>query len=314
MNERISHTEIDDLLSSIRNLLSENSDDETAKHNPTSNDHGSDNEKTQSKDNRLILSPQFRVKDPENPYNSIKRLTEETQVSTNDDRHAFKQNSDELKDKIINSPDNNDDKENNPTRQNNPEKMLNKQELSHEDITFTKTRLIEDVTQPSGKTPSNDTEETTGIASFKSIHRRLSEDQPETVTLGPEENDLNIISKENTQTRLETHESIYNKSSNFDRSYTNKTDDSTEVDVNTVDDDTPIDDTLQSINQGELVDFEDMAEPEVQGVLDEDHLREIITQVVREELSGHLGERITRNVRKLVRRELRQLMATDDFE
>lgn len=51
----------------------------------------------------------------------------------------------------------------------------------------------------------------------------------------------------------------------------------------------------------------------VEGLLDEAQLREIVADVVREELSGHLGERITRNVRKLVRRELRQLMASEDF-
>jgi hypothetical protein len=49
-------------------------------------------------------------------------------------------------------------------------------------------------------------------------------------------------------------------------------------------------------------------------VLDEDALREMIAEVVREELAGQLGERITRNVRKLVRREIRQMMATEELE
>ncbi|MEM6634336.1 MAG: hypothetical protein AAF667_00465 [Pseudomonadota bacterium] len=39
-------------------------------------------------------------------------------------------------------------------------------------------------------------------------------------------------------------------------------------------------------------------------VLDEMALRELVAQIVREELKGPLGERITRNVRKLVRREI----------
>ena len=38
--------------------------------------------------------------------------------------------------------------------------------------------------------------------------------------------------------------------------------------------------------------------------LDEDMLRDLITQVVRSELEGELGERMTRNIRKLVRREV----------
>lgn len=47
-------------------------------------------------------------------------------------------------------------------------------------------------------------------------------------------------------------------------------------------------------------------------VLDEAALQEIVRQMIREELQGDLGERITRNVRKLVRAEInRALMARD---
>jgi hypothetical protein len=47
--------------------------------------------------------------------------------------------------------------------------------------------------------------------------------------------------------------------------------------------------------------------------LDEEALRRIIAEVVREELQGALGERITRNVRKLVRREIRLVLAADEL-
>ncbi len=47
-------------------------------------------------------------------------------------------------------------------------------------------------------------------------------------------------------------------------------------------------------------------------VLDEAALQEVVRQMIREELQGTLGERITRNVRKLVRAEInRALMARD---
>lgn len=49
-------------------------------------------------------------------------------------------------------------------------------------------------------------------------------------------------------------------------------------------------------------------------VLDEDALRELISDIVREELQGALGERITRNVRKLVRREIHRALAAQDLE
>ena len=43
-------------------------------------------------------------------------------------------------------------------------------------------------------------------------------------------------------------------------------------------------------------------------------LRDLIAEIVRQELAGALGERITRNVRRLVRRELRQMMSTEEFD
>ena len=49
-------------------------------------------------------------------------------------------------------------------------------------------------------------------------------------------------------------------------------------------------------------------------VMDEEMLRQLVTDIVREELQGTLGERITRNVRKLVRREINTLLATRDFD
>lgn len=48
--------------------------------------------------------------------------------------------------------------------------------------------------------------------------------------------------------------------------------------------------------------------------LDEETLRRIVAEVVREELQGALGERITRNIRKLVRREIRLVLAADELD
>ncbi|MEZ5675553.1 hypothetical protein SAMN06265173_1256 [Thalassovita litoralis] len=49
-------------------------------------------------------------------------------------------------------------------------------------------------------------------------------------------------------------------------------------------------------------------------VVDEDMLRALVAEIVREELQGKLGERITRNVRKLVRREILRALASQDME
>lgn len=46
---------------------------------------------------------------------------------------------------------------------------------------------------------------------------------------------------------------------------------------------------------------------------DEDLLHELVARLVREELQGQLGERITRNVRKLVRSEIARALASRDL-
>ena len=48
--------------------------------------------------------------------------------------------------------------------------------------------------------------------------------------------------------------------------------------------------------------------------IDEATLREIVAQMVRAELRGALGERITQNVRKLVRREIQRALMGQDFD
>lgn len=48
--------------------------------------------------------------------------------------------------------------------------------------------------------------------------------------------------------------------------------------------------------------------------LDEETLRNLVIEIVRQELQGTLGERITRNVRKLVRKEIYRVLASQDFD
>ncbi|PVA11096.1 hypothetical protein DC366_04860 [Pelagivirga sediminicola] len=48
--------------------------------------------------------------------------------------------------------------------------------------------------------------------------------------------------------------------------------------------------------------------------LDEDALRDLVADIVRQELQGALGERITRNVRKLVRREIHRALVSQDLQ
>ncbi len=62
------------------------------------------------------------------------------------------------------------------------------------------------------------------------------------------------------------------------------------------------------------------AEPEPQAAFgsemtfDEEVMRDLVRDLIREELQGGLGERITRNVRKLVRAEIARALATREFD
>lgn len=51
-----------------------------------------------------------------------------------------------------------------------------------------------------------------------------------------------------------------------------------------------------------------------EGVIDEEMLRDMVAQLIREELRGALGERITQNVRKLVRREIQRALMGQEFD
>ena len=63
---------------------------------------------------------------------------------------------------------------------------------------------------------------------------------------------------------------------------------------------------------------EDFDTPAVHAVaemlLDEEKLREIVAELLRDELQGPLGEKITRNIRKLVRREIERALTVREFD
>lgn len=58
----------------------------------------------------------------------------------------------------------------------------------------------------------------------------------------------------------------------------------------------------------------DIASGSGEVTFDEGFLRDLVRDLIREELQGGLGERITRNVRKLVRAEIARALATQDLD
>ncbi len=85
-----------------------------------------------------------------------------------------------------------------------------------------------------------------------------------------------------------------------------------------------VSDTFAQTLEGKLskeisdsVDYEEVTElagaVDDMSEIDEAMLREMVSDIVRRELQGALGERITRNVRKLVRREIHRALAAHDL-
>ncbi|MEL6169915.1 MAG: hypothetical protein AAFR35_14595 [Pseudomonadota bacterium] len=79
-------------------------------------------------------------------------------------------------------------------------------------------------------------------------------------------------------------------------------------------DDAPVDlGDLEPDTEDDEIEDDDLPDLLTDVGVDEDMLREMVAEIVREELQGVLGERITRNVRKLVRREIHRALLTRDF-
>ncbi|MFC4671705.1 hypothetical protein ACFO5X_24355 [Seohaeicola nanhaiensis] len=72
----------------------------------------------------------------------------------------------------------------------------------------------------------------------------------------------------------------------------------------------PAEDAAEVDEQDDLTADEQVEE----NVLDEAALRQLVAEIVREELQGALGERITRNVRKLVRLEIQRALAAHGLD
>jgi hypothetical protein len=74
-----------------------------------------------------------------------------------------------------------------------------------------------------------------------------------------------------------------------------------------------VDDPASQNRSGEIL-TEGLAEASLQRgapILDEEALRAVVNQIIREELQGELGDRISRNLRKLIRREIGAVLAEE---
>lgn len=67
-------------------------------------------------------------------------------------------------------------------------------------------------------------------------------------------------------------------------------------------------------SQRDMADEDTFAFASDDQLIDEEALRDLVSDIVRAELQGALGERITRNVRKLVRREIHRALTAQELE
>ncbi|WP_159980390.1 hypothetical protein [Roseobacter cerasinus] len=58
---------------------------------------------------------------------------------------------------------------------------------------------------------------------------------------------------------------------------------------------------------------QELTTPQDDQVLDEETLQRMISEILRAELQGEMGERITQNLRKMVRREIQRALSTRDL-
>ena len=58
----------------------------------------------------------------------------------------------------------------------------------------------------------------------------------------------------------------------------------------------------------------DLFDPLAMADLDIETLRDMVTEIIRDELRGTLGERITRNLRVLVRREIERVLIAEGLK
>lgn len=70
----------------------------------------------------------------------------------------------------------------------------------------------------------------------------------------------------------------------------------------------------EAVIDAEVVSAPKQDDAPYEAVLDEEMLRDLVGEIVRQELQGPLGERITRNVRKLVRREINRALASRQMD
>ncbi len=261
MSNPVSNVEIEDVLSSIRRLVSE---DVTPK---PSEDHSGTSEKESGNSNvKLVLTPDFRIVEGTPAQKETESNKPEIENQTSD---AI------------------------PSESEGGENSI--EDIRHETL---ESRIAE-LESTLGEQPGNWEPDGSGF----------SEDLDAEQMIGGQAQDwVDEIAQETATAEQEFEEARESKHAKFQPDF--------ELDkdhVYTAAPDAPLNDgdgyTSEIDDTEQNTDF-----LENEAFIDEGILREMVSEIVRKELQGALGERITRNVRKLVRREINRVLSNQDFE
>jgi len=270
MSDPVSNAEIEDVLSSIRRLVSGESG--------AANSSGSTQETPEKPIPKLVLTADFRVPNPpeENPDNSAEHSEEHTPEGSESD-----------------CPDDTQETSNEPQEKTAEANILSEINAANEDQApeIQAVYAAEDDYQE----PAQEMSLVDKIADLEAaVGNQNGEWEPDGSSF-QEDPDAEQILTEPVQPWIDStvHELGPEQSDQAIQDAEIIYDDDQGADDQTSDDDS----------------FED-----ADGVIDEETLRDMVSEIVRQELQGALGERITRNVRKLVRREINRTMAARDFD
>lgn len=290
MADQVESRDIEDLLASIRRLVSEDDGTSGAAVRAVAEalDDAGQVQTTEavavSDEARLVLTPQLRVTEPEDPYQMIRQLAEEDQVAVAEEVDVPETTSiaevlaavDALDE--VAQGDIAEDEIPQPTFQHTARARAEDAVADADDI---EAPFIDVAEQSPEQSPEDI------VTTFRRLDRRKARAERQAARDAEEIVEETLVAQAGA--------------------------DAPEEEAAAVADD-PVEVELMAPEAPHEASSEASGEAPVEGLLDEEQLREIIADVVREELAGHLGERITRNVRKLVRRELRQIMASEEFD
>jgi len=347
MSDPVTNVEIEDVLSSIRRLVSDGDKARTrdpapvetpqvevpdTAFAPESMDLPSDAEThDDTKTDKLVLTPAFLVVDGGVPQSS----ETETQQDANDQEDGAVDDAEAQNDHNQNHDDHDGDRDENEADRDNRDDQDQDQsgaddhdddhgadqhhdDNQHADAPLPLTDMVWDDTADKADVPSEDASDRSElVATIAELEAAISSDQSDFEPDGSEDMADTIAWPGTTAREFDSVQDAETTDAAIE-SETIASDPAVAPSANTENDATPENsaDTAKTDPNDDLYGDDDLdGLLDVGGVqLDEDALRDLVSEVVREELTGPLGERITRNVRKLVRREIYRILSSQEFD